>query len=92
MEHYTPPGPLPQCPARSDKNGGNMRAPANLEEPLHAELLAAIHGSRVALEDKIETVVVEMNLLWADLQKVSDKVKVAEGSIEELQTETNGDD
>ncbi|KAJ1184807.1 hypothetical protein NDU88_001609 [Pleurodeles waltl] len=52
-----------------------------------AEILMAIQGSRVALEGKIETVAVEVNLLRADLQKVSDKVKVAEGSIVELQTE-----
>ncbi|KAJ1148574.1 hypothetical protein NDU88_001402 [Pleurodeles waltl] len=51
------------------------------------ELLAAIQGSRVALEGKIETVVVEVNLLRADLRKVSEKVKVAEGSIAKLQTE-----
>ncbi|KAJ1114893.1 hypothetical protein NDU88_003123 [Pleurodeles waltl] len=58
-----------------------------VEEPSQVEILAAIQGSRVALEGKIETVVVEVNLLRADLRKVSDKVKVAEGSIVELQLE-----
>ncbi|KAJ1113904.1 hypothetical protein NDU88_002144 [Pleurodeles waltl] len=57
------------------------------EEPSQAKILATIQGSRVALESKIETVAVEVNLLRADLRKVSDKVKVAEGSIVELQTE-----
>ncbi|KAJ1114824.1 hypothetical protein NDU88_003055 [Pleurodeles waltl] len=57
------------------------------EKTSQAEILAAIHGSRVALEGKIETVAVEVNLLRPDLRKVYDKVKVAEGSIGELQTE-----
>ncbi|KAJ1131606.1 hypothetical protein NDU88_009941 [Pleurodeles waltl] len=61
--------------------------PPTSHEPSRAELLAAIQGSRVALEGKIETVAEEDSLLWADLQKVSNKVKVAEGSIVELQTE-----
>ncbi|KAJ1109481.1 hypothetical protein NDU88_006841 [Pleurodeles waltl] len=85
MEQYTTPVPLPQCVARLGVSGDDMRAPLNPEEPSRAELLAAIQGSRVALEGKIETVAV--NLLQADLMKVSDKVKVAEGSIVELQTE-----
>ncbi|KAJ1164953.1 hypothetical protein NDU88_005385 [Pleurodeles waltl] len=55
------------------------------EEPSRDKILAAIQGSRVALEGKIETV--EVNLLRAELRKVSDKVKVAEGSTVELQTE-----
>ncbi|KAJ1179102.1 hypothetical protein NDU88_004338 [Pleurodeles waltl] len=54
---------------------------------MRAELLAAIHGTRVALEGKIETVAVEVNRLQADFRKVSNKVKVAEGSIVDLQTE-----
>ncbi|KAJ1210701.1 hypothetical protein NDU88_006063 [Pleurodeles waltl] len=57
------------------------------EEPLQAEILTTIQGSRVALEGKIETVAVEVNLHRADLRKISDKVKMAEGSIMELQTE-----
>ncbi|KAJ1200720.1 hypothetical protein NDU88_004541 [Pleurodeles waltl] len=87
MEHYTTPVPRSQRPARSDENGDTIGAPVNPEEPSRAELLATIQGSRVALEGKIETVAVEMNLLRADLRKVSDKVRVAEGSIVELQTE-----
>ncbi|KAJ1198395.1 hypothetical protein NDU88_002236 [Pleurodeles waltl] len=86
MEQYTTLVPLPQRPARSEGSGDAMRVPVNPEEPSHAELLAATQGSRVALEGTIETVAVEVNLLWADLRKVSDKVKVAEGSIVELQT------
>ncbi|KAJ1128675.1 hypothetical protein NDU88_007050 [Pleurodeles waltl] len=87
MEHYTTPVPLPQGLPRSDEKGDNMRVPVNPEEPSRAELLAAIQGSRVALEGKIETVAVEVNLLLADLRKVSDKVTVAEGSIVKLQME-----
>ncbi|KAJ1099742.1 hypothetical protein NDU88_004840 [Pleurodeles waltl] len=58
-----------------------------VEEQSQAKLLEAIQGSRVAFEGKIETVAVEVNFLQADLQKVSDEVKVAEGSILDLQTE-----
>ncbi|KAJ1119156.1 hypothetical protein NDU88_007342 [Pleurodeles waltl] len=87
MEQYTTPVPLPQRLALSEGSGDNIRVPANPEEPSRAELLAAIQGYRVALEGKIETVAVEVNLLRADLQKVSEKVKVAEGSIVELQLE-----
>ncbi|KAJ1131657.1 hypothetical protein NDU88_009992 [Pleurodeles waltl] len=74
------------CAARTD-GPRDLGKRAAMEEPLRAELLAAIRGSRVAFEGKIETVAVEVNLLQADLWKVSDKVKVAEGSILELQTE-----
>ncbi|KAJ1159816.1 hypothetical protein NDU88_000321 [Pleurodeles waltl] len=56
-------------------------------EPSQAEILTAIQGSRMASQGKIETVAVEVNLLRVDLRKVSDKVKVAEGLIVELQAE-----
>ncbi|KAJ1162210.1 hypothetical protein NDU88_002683 [Pleurodeles waltl] len=85
MEQYTTPVRLPQRAARSEVSGDDMRAPLNPEEPSRAELPAAIQGSRVSMEGKVETVAVD--LLQADLRKVSDKVKVAEGSIVELQTE-----
>ncbi|KAJ1119490.1 hypothetical protein NDU88_007675 [Pleurodeles waltl] len=87
MELYSTPVPLPQSPDRSEVSGDDMTVPMNPEEPSRAELLAPIQGSRVGLEGKTETVAVEVNLLRADLWKVSDKVKVAEGSIVELQTE-----
>ncbi|KAJ1107224.1 hypothetical protein NDU88_004617 [Pleurodeles waltl] len=87
MEQYTTVGPLPQRAARlgGTEEGQSGMLPA--EELSQAEILAAIQGSRVALEGKIETVVVEVNLLRADLRKVMDKVKVAGGSIVELQME-----
>ncbi|KAJ1092772.1 hypothetical protein NDU88_005882 [Pleurodeles waltl] len=78
------------APAATDSFGGVWRGiggQATAEEPSHAELLAAIQGARVALEGEIETVAVEVNLLRADLRKVSDKVKVAGGTIVDLQTE-----
>ncbi|KAJ1171573.1 hypothetical protein NDU88_003434 [Pleurodeles waltl] len=77
MEQYTTVG------GTEEGQSGTMPA----EEPSRAKILAAIQGSRVALEGKIETLAVEVNLLRADLRKVSDKVKVAEGSIVELQME-----
>ncbi|KAJ1145388.1 hypothetical protein NDU88_011675 [Pleurodeles waltl] len=87
MEQYTTPVPLLQRQTRLGVAGDGLSVAMNTEEPSQAEILAAIQGSRVALEAKIETVEVEVNLLRADLRKVSDKFKVAEVSIVELQTE-----
>ncbi|KAJ1097553.1 hypothetical protein NDU88_002671 [Pleurodeles waltl] len=56
-------------------------------EPSRAELLQAIQGSQLAPGNKIETVALKVNLLRTDLRKVSDKVSLAEGSIEKLQTD-----
>ncbi|KAJ1081951.1 hypothetical protein NDU88_002123 [Pleurodeles waltl] len=55
MEQYTTPVVLLQRAARLDMSGDPAGVPLNTEEPSHAELLAAIQGSRVALEGKIET-------------------------------------
>ncbi|KAJ1156935.1 hypothetical protein NDU88_009651 [Pleurodeles waltl] len=82
--HSGPPTAAPD-PIGGDGNG--LSAPTNTEEPSQAEVLAAIQGSRVALEGKIETVTVEVNLLRADLRKFSDNVKVVEGSFVEMKTE-----
>ncbi|KAJ1111961.1 hypothetical protein NDU88_000233 [Pleurodeles waltl] len=57
-------------------------------EPTRADLSVSIQGCRTALEHKIETLSIEVNLLRADLHKVSDKVTTAEGNIVELQVET----
>ncbi|KAJ1171647.1 hypothetical protein NDU88_003507 [Pleurodeles waltl] len=87
MDQYTTPSPLPQ---RQTHMGGPVEVlgtPAAAEEPLHGECLAAIQSSRVALEVKIETVAVEVNLFRADLRKVFYKVKVVKGTIVDLQTE-----
>ncbi|KAJ1170444.1 hypothetical protein NDU88_002321 [Pleurodeles waltl] len=89
MEQYTTPAPGSQSQTHMEGPGGVLEAPAPVEEPSRAELLAAVQGSRVVLEGKIEAVAVEVNLLRTDLRKVSDKVKVAEGSIVDLQAEVN---
>ncbi|KAJ1144461.1 hypothetical protein NDU88_010759 [Pleurodeles waltl] len=86
LEQYTTLVHLPQRHVRPGGEDGQSVA-RTVEKPSQAEILAAIQGSRVALEGKIETLAVEVNLLRADLRKVSDKVKVVEGSIMELQTE-----
>ncbi|KAJ1130617.1 hypothetical protein NDU88_008968 [Pleurodeles waltl] len=86
MEQYTTPMLLPQRQTRMGELGEALDAPATAGEPTRADLLAAIRGTRVALEGKIEMVAVEVNLLRADLLKVSDKVKVEEGCIVDLQT------
>ncbi|KAJ1091524.1 hypothetical protein NDU88_004644 [Pleurodeles waltl] len=85
IDQYPTPVPLLQCQTQSGGPKDVLGVPGSTGEPLRAELLAAIQGSREALEGKIETV--EVNLLRAELRKVSEKVKVAEGSIMELQTE-----
>ncbi|KAJ1201020.1 hypothetical protein NDU88_004836 [Pleurodeles waltl] len=59
------------------------------EEPTRAELLADIRSSREALEGKIKSVAIKVNLLHTDLRKVSDKVGLVEGSISELQMEVS---
>ncbi|KAJ1193720.1 hypothetical protein NDU88_003016 [Pleurodeles waltl] len=87
IEQYTTQVALQQRMARLGVSGDDVGMPLNSEEQPGAELLVAIQGSRVALEEKMGTVVVEVNLLRADLRKVYDKVKVVEGSILELQTE-----
>ncbi|KAJ1139691.1 hypothetical protein NDU88_006058 [Pleurodeles waltl] len=87
MEQYTTPVVFMQHVARLEVSGDAVGMPLNTEEPSCAKLLVAIQSSWVALGGKIETVVVEVNLLRVDLRKVSDKVRVAEGSIAELQTE-----
>ncbi|KAJ1157157.1 hypothetical protein NDU88_009872 [Pleurodeles waltl] len=58
-EQYTTPTPLPQCQTCVGGPGEVLGTPATVEEPLRAELLAAMQGSRVALKGKIETVAVE---------------------------------
>ncbi|KAJ1115177.1 hypothetical protein NDU88_003403 [Pleurodeles waltl] len=56
MEHYTTRVALPQRTARSEVSGDVADVPLSVGEPLRAELLAAIQGSQVALEGKIESV------------------------------------
>ncbi|KAJ1207935.1 hypothetical protein NDU88_003325 [Pleurodeles waltl] len=87
MEQYTTPVSLLQHQAQLEGSEDGQSVATNTRGALRAEILAALQGSRVALEGKIETVAVEVNLLQADIRKVSNKVKVAEGSIVELQTE-----
>ncbi|KAJ1138550.1 hypothetical protein NDU88_004931 [Pleurodeles waltl] len=41
------------CVARLEVSGDAVRTPLNTEEPSRAELLAAIQGSRVALEEEV---------------------------------------
>ncbi|KAJ1208244.1 hypothetical protein NDU88_003630 [Pleurodeles waltl] len=61
MEQYTTPVPLPQCQTCLGGTGDGLSVPANTEEPSRAEILAAIQGSRVTLEGKMETMAVEVN-------------------------------
>ncbi|KAJ1198894.1 hypothetical protein NDU88_002732 [Pleurodeles waltl] len=56
-------------------------------EPSRVELLEAIWGLGKALEEQIDTVVIDVNLLRADLGKVLDKVQTAEINIADLQRE-----
>ncbi|KAJ1171691.1 hypothetical protein NDU88_003549 [Pleurodeles waltl] len=67
MEQNTTLVPLPQHQTRVGGPGDVLGASVTVEEPSPAELLAAIEGSRVALEGRIEMVAVEVNLLLAEL-------------------------
>ena len=49
------------------------------------KILEAITASREALEQKIETVVVDMTILHADQRKVAERVSIAETSLMGLQ-------
>ncbi|KAJ1201854.1 hypothetical protein NDU88_005658 [Pleurodeles waltl] len=81
MEQYITPTPQPQRQNHTGGSGEALAVPAAAGKPTRTELLDAIHGTRVAQEGKIETVAVKVNLLRADLRKVSDKAKVAEGVL-----------
>ncbi|KAJ1107423.1 hypothetical protein NDU88_004813 [Pleurodeles waltl] len=85
MEQYTTPVPLPQGLDHLDGSGDSVRVPATSDEPSHAELLAAIQGSRMALEGKIETVAVEVNLLLVQknsaVGRLEAGLEVAEGGV-----------
>ncbi|KAJ1145565.1 hypothetical protein NDU88_011851 [Pleurodeles waltl] len=87
MEQYTTPVVLPQRSAGLDVSGEAAGVPLSAGELSRVELLVAIQGSRVALDGKTEAVAVKVNLMRADLRKVAEKVKVAEGSIAELRSE-----
>ncbi|KAJ1146641.1 hypothetical protein NDU88_012905 [Pleurodeles waltl] len=87
MEQYSTPVAQPQQLAGLEGSGDAAGAPLSAGELSRAELPVAIQDSQVALEGKIETVAVEVNLLRVDLSKVLEKGKVAEGSIVELQSE-----
>ncbi|KAJ1096342.1 hypothetical protein NDU88_001485 [Pleurodeles waltl] len=52
MEKYTTPTPLLQDQTHMGGPGEVLGTPASTEEPSHAELLAAIQGFRVALEER----------------------------------------
>ncbi|KAJ1185038.1 hypothetical protein NDU88_001834 [Pleurodeles waltl] len=88
IEQYTTPVPLPQCQTQPGGPEVVLGAPGTTGELFCGwNFLQLCRCSRVAHEGKIETVAVEVNLLQADLRKFSEKIKVAEGSIVELQTE-----
>ncbi|KAJ1194769.1 hypothetical protein NDU88_004055 [Pleurodeles waltl] len=87
LEDCTNSTPLPQHQAQQGGLRDKQTTAASAKEPSCAELIAAIEGLRVAFKGKIETVALEVNLLLAELRKVSDKVRVVKGSIVELQTE-----
>ncbi|KAJ1153284.1 hypothetical protein NDU88_006045 [Pleurodeles waltl] len=75
MEQYTTSTPLPQRQTRLGGLGEALEEPVTGGEPTRANLLAAMQGSTVALEGKIETVAVEVKLLQADLRKVKAKLR-----------------
>ena len=62
---------------------GDVQLPESLQ--LHLDkVLAAIKASREVLEQKIQSVVIDVNMLRADQSKLVDRVKETESSISEL--------
>ena len=62
---------------------GDAQLPESLQ--LHLDkVLAAITASREVLEQKIQSVVTDVNLLHADQTKLVDRVKEAEASLSKL--------
>ena len=77
------------CPQDITTNNQERgRAESQLPESLQLHLdkvLAAITASREVLEQKIQAVVIDVNLLRADQSKLADKVKDTETSLKEIQ-------
>ena len=81
------PGPEAEKPGEGAAGGTKEQA---LPEALQLHLdkvLEAINASREALEHKIESVVVDVNLLRADHKKVAEKVKEQETLLAEMRPE-----
>ncbi|KAJ1197601.1 hypothetical protein NDU88_001457 [Pleurodeles waltl] len=55
-------------------------------EPSLSEIMAAIHDMKGSLEPWLDAVAVDVGLLRADLQKVSEKVSTAETDIARLES------
>ncbi|KAJ1092917.1 hypothetical protein NDU88_006027 [Pleurodeles waltl] len=60
-------------------NRGSERVPPR--KPLLREIMAAIHDLKGSLEPRLDAVAIDVGLLRADLQKVSDKVSTTETDI-----------
>ncbi|KAJ1184651.1 hypothetical protein NDU88_001454 [Pleurodeles waltl] len=54
--------------------GGVTEEPGALEPSLGA-IMAAIQDVKTSLKPKLDTVTIDVNMLWANLQKMSEKVK-----------------
>ncbi|KAJ1081672.1 hypothetical protein NDU88_001850 [Pleurodeles waltl] len=63
---------------------GSERVPSC--ESLLSEIMAAIHDLKGSLEPWLDAVAIDVGLLRADLQKVSDNVSTVETDIEHLQS------
>ncbi|KAJ1104765.1 hypothetical protein NDU88_002174 [Pleurodeles waltl] len=57
-------------------------------ESLVSEIMAVIHDLKGSLEPRLDAVAVDVGLLWADLQKFSNKVSTAETDIARLQSKS----
>ncbi|KAJ1119823.1 hypothetical protein NDU88_008008 [Pleurodeles waltl] len=85
MEQYTMTTPMVQRQTHKGVSRRDVATYLVVEEPSQADCMAMIQGSRIALEGKIETDPLEANLLRTELLKVSDKLRIVEGTIVELQ-------
>ncbi|KAJ1102247.1 hypothetical protein NDU88_007299 [Pleurodeles waltl] len=70
----------------------NKSAPAkeasDSGDPLLQEIMKAIQSLKGTIESKIDALTIDVNLLRADLRKVTDKVTTAESKINRLQAVT----
>ena len=68
------------------KEGADISVP----QPSLAEIMLAIQGVQGALEAKMDTMAVDVNLLRADLRQMRDKVSENKVAIVDLQNENAG--
>ncbi|KAJ1139008.1 hypothetical protein NDU88_005386 [Pleurodeles waltl] len=81
MDKYAVPRPAGGTVVPDDAEGGQEKDQGPADEPSRSTKLAAIQELCGSLEPKLDAVTVDVNLLHADLKKVTEKVTNAETVI-----------